>query len=88
MNPLVAASALKCCARASQVPVSDLYNTVSGRSFWCEAPVPGAAGFFEPFTLSLLRLRWNEVAFLPCLNSARILKPSGLMVNKCFILRV
>lgn len=88
VNPLAEASTLRRCATASQVPVSDPYRIVIGRPFWCETPVPDAADFFGVLTPSLLRLRWNEVAFLPCLSSARILKPSGLIVNRCLIFNV
>lgn len=88
VNPLAEASTLSRCARASQVPVSDPYRIVTGRPFWCKTPVPGAADFFVLLTPWLLKLRWNEVAFLPCLSSARILKPSGLIVNRCLIFKV
>lgn len=88
MNPLAEASILKCLASASQVPVSEPYRIVMGRSFRCRTAVSGAADLFVGFALSLLRLRWNAVAFLPCLSSARILKPSGLMVKRCLIFNV
>lgn len=88
VNPLAEAWAIKCLARASQVPVSEPYKIVIGRHFCVQTAVSEAIDVFVFFTGAFLRLWWNEVGFRLCLNSARILNPSGLIVKRCLILNL